>query len=90
MALHWLALRLSPDCGYPKWLTFFMLPQNFFIFILFYDFYRKTYHKKSEVDETSLKFDSNNNVDDLKQNCKVAKVKSEKSSILNYEKTISD
>lgn len=61
MALHWLVLRLSDDCGYPKWLAFFMLPQNFFIFILFYDFYRKAYNKKPEVTESGTKTDLNSN-----------------------------
>jgi hypothetical protein len=63
MALHWLALRLSPECGYPKWIAFFMLPQNAFIFILFYDFYRKTYLKKVETAESRTKNDLNNNED---------------------------
>lgn len=38
-----------------------MLPQNFFIFILFYDFYRKAYNKKPEVIESESKVDLNNN-----------------------------
>lgn len=38
-----------------------MLPQNFFIFILFYDFYRKTYNKQPEVIERLAEL--NNNVD---------------------------
>jgi hypothetical protein len=89
MALHWLALRVSPDCGYPKWLTFFMLPQNFFIFILFYDFYRKTYHKKPEVVESGAKSDLNNNdgTGKAKLNDRATK---EKMPVLNYEKTLSD
>ncbi|CRK86866.1 CLUMA_CG000692, isoform A [Clunio marinus] len=58
MALHWFTLIIAPDCGYPKWFSFFMLPQNFFIFILFYDFYRKTYFKKTEVNN---KLDCNHN-----------------------------
>jgi hypothetical protein len=90
MALHWLALRLSPDCGYPKWLAFFMLPQNFFIFILFYDFYRKTYNK-SEVTAIEVKSDKNNNNGDDGKSAKVKdNVKWEKSKALNYEKTFSD
>jgi len=61
MALHWLTLLISPDCGYPKFVGLFMLPQNFFIFILFYDFYRKTYYKKLEVTESGVKTELNNN-----------------------------
>lgn len=63
MALHWLLLRLSPDCGFPKWLAFFMLPQNAFIFILFYDFYRKAYGTKKVDNEVSKKADLNSDVD---------------------------
>lgn len=62
MALHWFALIMSPDCGYPKFIAFFMLPQNFFIFILFYDFYRKAYSRKSEVTVSVKRTESNNNV----------------------------
>lgn len=41
-----------------------MLPQNFFIFILFYDFYRKAYNKKSKVNENGAKTALNNDVDE--------------------------
>lgn len=64
MALHWFTLLVSSECGYPKWLAFFMLPQNFFIFILFYDFYRKAYNKKSKVNENGAKTALNNDVDE--------------------------
>lgn len=82
MALHWLALLISPDCGYPKWFAFFMLPQNFFIFILFYDFYRKAYNKKPE---STVTVDENNNFVESEN----SKVKKEKKELLNFEKTIS-
>lgn len=61
MALHWLFLRLSSDCGFPKFISFFMLPQNAFIFILFFDFYRKTYGRKAPIAEEKIEL--NNNVD---------------------------
>lgn len=62
MALHWLFLCLSPDCGYPKFITIFMLPQNAFIFILFFDFYRKTYANKPEQTKINVtKYELNNN-----------------------------
>lgn len=64
-----------------------MLPQNFFIFFLFYDFYRKTYQTKAEVStETAVKIEENNNI----VNDKIPKFKHEKVELLNYEKTISD
>jgi hypothetical protein len=61
MALHWLFLRLSSDCGFPKFISFFMLPQNAFIFILFFDFYRKAYGRKAPIAEEKIEL--NNNVD---------------------------
>jgi hypothetical protein len=78
MALHFLTLLVMPDCGYPKWLAFFMLPQNFFIFVLFYDFYRKTYQNLP----ASEKAENNNEP--------TPKRKHEKVNLLNYEKTIAD
>jgi hypothetical protein len=78
MALHFLTLLVTPDCGYPKWLAFFMLPQNFFIFVLFYDFYRKTYQNLPQPEKAA-----NNNEP-------APKSKHEKVKLLNYEKTIAD
>jgi hypothetical protein len=91
MALHWLALTLSPDCGFPKWIVFFMLPQNFFIFILFFDFYRKTYNKKPnpEVIESGSKNDLNNNEGGKAKLNDITK-KEGKMPVLNYDKTFSD
>ena len=74
MALHWLALLVSPGCGYPKWFAFFMLPQNFFIFFLFYDFYRKTYQKKPEIQANGTNNEAN------------SKNKYEQEKFLNHEK----
>lgn len=68
MALHWLALLVASDCGYPKWFAFFMLPQNFFIFFLFFDFYRKTYNKPTKVTTKSeVQNDLNNNAADMEK-----------------------
>jgi len=75
MALHWLSLTLSPDCGYPKWLAFVLLPQNFFMFILFYDFYRKAYNKQPTKHENG----------DKSIELNVAST-----NTLNYDKTVSD
>lgn len=90
MALHWLALVLSPECGYPKWFSLFMLPQNFFIFVLFYDFYRKTYNKPVIADDKAINDDLNNNVDKGESSKLRERVKTAKSEILNFDKTISD
>lgn len=43
IALHWMMLLIVPDCGYPRWPTMILVPQNLFMFLLFYDFYRKAY-----------------------------------------------
>lgn len=47
--LHHVALVMTPNCGYPKWVAGAFLPQNFFMMILFMDFYRKTYMKKEKT-----------------------------------------
>lgn len=88
MALHWFALITAPDCGYPKWIAFFMLPQNFFIFILFYDFYRKTYNKKPEVTESVINVDLNNNVDGDENSKFSDYLKKKKKQISDNSKTI--
>lgn len=69
-----------------------MLPQNFFIFILFYDFYRKTYHKKHtpEVTESGSNSDLNNNEGAGKAKLNDTTKKERKMPVLNYEKTLSD
>ncbi|XP_063704312.1 uncharacterized protein LOC134833792 [Culicoides brevitarsis] len=50
IALHWIVLLfkpwLKPDCNFPCWPTFIIVPQNLFMFLLFFDFYRKTYYRK--------------------------------------------
>lgn len=88
MALHWLALTVSPDCGYPKWFAFFMLPQNFFIFILFYDFYRKAYNKQPEVTESKSKLDSNNNISEGESSELKDTMQERKRKVLDFDKTI--
>nr|QKO01441.1 fatty acid elongase 7 [Locusta migratoria] len=37
------AQLLFRDCGYPQWVGYVVVPQNAFMFVLFYDFYRKAY-----------------------------------------------
>lgn len=45
ISLHWLQLIFQPDCTYPKFTVGVIVPQNVFLCLLFYDFYRKTYTK---------------------------------------------
>lgn len=96
MAIHWLALMASPECGYPKFIAFFMLPQNFFIFILFYDFYRKAYHKKSQVESSESMVDLNNNETEVESSTKHEslkenlKSKEKTTEFLDYDKTFAE
>jgi hypothetical protein len=57
IALQWFSLIVHPSCGFPTWPAFFLLPQNFFICVLFYDFYRKAYStdKKFKVGDKNVK-----------------------------------
>ena len=47
--LHYAQLAWVEDCGFPFWPAYIMIPQNFFMIILFGDFYYKTYIKKRPV-----------------------------------------
>ncbi|XP_054276683.1 uncharacterized protein LOC128995690 [Macrosteles quadrilineatus] len=49
LILHSVALLASPDCGYPKFTAAVFIPQNTFMLILFYDFYRKAYLNKKTI-----------------------------------------
>lgn len=88
IALHWLSLFYSADCGFPKWIAMIIFPQNAFMFVLFYDFYRKAYRKKpaKKIDELAAEvekkfMDENNNLDDKLNEAKKFK--------LSFEKTLS-
>lgn len=39
-------LLFKSDCEYPRWIAAVILPQDTFMFVLFLDFYYKTYIKK--------------------------------------------
>ncbi|XP_074036567.1 very long chain fatty acid elongase 7 [Leptinotarsa decemlineata] len=41
-------LLLKPSCKYPKLISFFFVPQNFFMLLLFADFYRRAYFSKKK------------------------------------------
>lgn len=62
-----------------------MLPQNFFIFILFYDFYRKAYQKKPEATESVSILDLNNNEVVSKGSKMSDKVFEDKNNFTSYE-----
>lgn len=49
ITLHYAILLFQPNCNYPKWVVGVLLPQNFFMFMLFGDFYYKMYIKKPNV-----------------------------------------
>ncbi|XP_062549403.1 elongation of very long chain fatty acids protein 4-like [Armigeres subalbatus] len=44
--LQWFVLVFQPNCDFPNWPLFIILPQNLFMFLLFLDFYYKAYIKK--------------------------------------------
>uniref|UniRef100_A0AAG5DCG4 Elongation of very long chain fatty acids protein n=1 Tax=Anopheles atroparvus TaxID=41427 RepID=A0AAG5DCG4_ANOAO len=45
--LQWFVLLFQPNCNFPKWPVFVILPQNFFMFCLFLDFYYRAYMKQT-------------------------------------------
>lgn len=46
MAFAHSAQLLWTDCGYPRWSVFFTLPNAIFFYMLFNDFYKKSYGSK--------------------------------------------
>lgn len=52
LLIHWSFLIfkpwLAPDCNYPRVLLFVAIPQNLFMFGLFWDFYKKAYLRPSQ------------------------------------------
>lgn len=60
ISLHYAQLAWVEDCGFPFWPAYLMIPQNFFMIILFGEFYYKTYIKKqSAVRVVSKKTETN-------------------------------
>ncbi|XP_046663615.1 elongation of very long chain fatty acids protein AAEL008004-like [Homalodisca vitripennis] len=49
--MHGLAALFNTNCGYPKYLLAFFIPQDVFMFFLFIDFYRKTYWSRKSKEE---------------------------------------
>ncbi|CAL7952340.1 unnamed protein product [Xylocopa violacea] len=52
--VHFVMLMLSEDCGFPKWVAAAMIPQNFFMIMLFGDFYYKAYIKKPKSNKNGV------------------------------------
>ncbi|XP_043249736.1 uncharacterized protein LOC122395889 [Colletes gigas] len=46
LLIHYVTLVVVDDCGFPKWTSAVLIPQNLFMMVLFGDFYYKTYIKK--------------------------------------------
>lgn len=76
-----------------------IFPQNAFMFVLFYDFYRKAYRKKSpqEIEEQSIatatekKFmDGNNNMDNKLNSSGIKSNEDAKKFSLSFDKTLSE
>lgn len=44
--LHFASTLVAPDCQYPALVAAFTFMQNVFMFIMFYDFYRRAYGKQ--------------------------------------------
>ncbi|KAI5710665.1 hypothetical protein M8J75_010539 [Diaphorina citri] len=53
VGLHAILALLTPNCNYPKSLIIIALPQDIFMFVLFADFYRKTYMKPATSGKAS-------------------------------------
>ncbi|CAO1420607.1 unnamed protein product [Diamesa hyperborea] len=55
MAFTHSAQLLWTDCGYPRWSVCFTLPNAIFFYMLFNDFYKKSYTKKGKAAEAAKK-----------------------------------
>lgn len=55
MAFLHSAQLLYTDCGYPRWSVCFTLPNAIFFYMLFNDFYKKSYSKKGKAKATKQK-----------------------------------
>lgn len=66
IVLHYGQLVFQPNCTYPKWTVGIVVPQNTFLALLFYDFYRKTYFKKDQRSTTAASSDAKTCVTEVK------------------------
>jgi hypothetical protein len=51
--VHWVFLIFT-SCGFPRFPVIIIVPQNLFMFILFFDFYIRTYHKNPAKSKEQL------------------------------------
>jgi hypothetical protein len=42
------------SCGFPRFPVIIIVPQNLFMFVLFFDFYIRTYHKNPQKSKEDL------------------------------------
>lgn len=68
IALHFSFLIFQPNCPYPKFTAGVLVPQNFFMFLLFGDFYLKEYVKKKPVKKITKVNDKTNKVSVITNN----------------------
>ncbi|XP_058461558.1 elongation of very long chain fatty acids protein 4-like [Malaya genurostris] len=52
--LQWFVLVFQPNCAYPRWPLFVLLPQNLFMFALFLDFYYQAYIRKKPTEKVEV------------------------------------
>lgn len=55
MAFMHSAQLLYTDCGYPRWTVCFTMPNAVFFYLLFNDFYKKSYNKPIVVKTSEKK-----------------------------------
>lgn len=55
MAFLHSAQLLYTDCGYPRWTVCFTMPNAVFFYLLFNDFYKKSYNKPVAIKTTPKK-----------------------------------
>lgn len=75
MAFLHSAQLLYTDCGYPRWSVCFTMPNAVFFYMLFNDFYKKSYNKpivvKGQKDEAVMQLanghESENGASKVKQ-----------------------
>ncbi|CAH1407423.1 unnamed protein product [Nezara viridula] len=66
LAWHSAIAVLNPSCNFPKILMGIFFPQNFFMLIMFWDFYRKNYLSKKNIQPEKVlenKVETNNNME---------------------------
>lgn len=57
VAISYSLVLIGEDCGYPKFICIFIIPQNLFMFYMFGDFYFKSYIRPLKAAANSKKED---------------------------------